>query len=112
LAAVLNPAVNWLQRRHRLIKRPIAIGLTYLGVLVVLLFVVGIFLPLLVDQINGLTNFVAAAAQAPKGLRNTSGGSPSKADLVGSYRGSTPNSPISGSSWGIWSETSSRPPDK
>ena len=25
LAAVLNPAVNWLQRRHRLIKRPIAI---------------------------------------------------------------------------------------
>src|SRR5215208_3054323 len=26
LAAVLNPAVNWLQRRHRLIKRPIAIA--------------------------------------------------------------------------------------
>jgi hypothetical protein len=24
LAAVLNPAVNWLQRRHRLIKRPLA----------------------------------------------------------------------------------------
>ena len=67
LAAVLNPAVNWLQRRHRLIKRPLAIGLTYLGVLVVLLFVVGIFLPLLVDQINGLTKFVAAAAQAPEG---------------------------------------------
>src|ERR687893_2519074 len=67
LAAVLNPAVNWLQRRHRLIKRPIAIGLTYLGVLVVLLFVVGIFLPLLVDQINGLTKFVNTAAQAPEG---------------------------------------------
>jgi predicted PurR-regulated permease PerM len=67
LAAVLNPAVNWLQRRHRLIKRPLAIALSYLGVLVVLLFVVGIFLPLLVDQINGLTNFVAAAAQAPEG---------------------------------------------
>jgi predicted PurR-regulated permease PerM len=67
LAAVLNPAVNWLQRRHRLIKRPLAIGLTYLGVLVVLVFVVGIFLPLLVDQINGLTKFVAAAAQAPEG---------------------------------------------
>src|SRR5918994_2663454 len=29
LAAVLDPAVNWLQRRHRLIKRPLAIGLTY-----------------------------------------------------------------------------------
>jgi hypothetical protein len=49
LAAVLNPAVNWLQRRHRLIKRPLAIALTYLGVLVALLLVVGIFLPLLVE---------------------------------------------------------------
>jgi len=67
LAAVLNPAVNWLQRRHRLIKRPIAIALTYLGVLVVLLFVVGIFLPVLVDQINGLIKFVNTAAQAPEG---------------------------------------------
>src|SRR5215216_2270400 len=67
LAAVLNPAVNWLQRRHRLIKRPLAIALTYLGVVVALLFVVGIFLPVLVDQINGLTNFIAAAAQAPEG---------------------------------------------
>jgi predicted PurR-regulated permease PerM len=67
LAAVLNPAVNWLQRRHRLMKRPLAIALTYLGVLVALLFIVGIFLPLLVDQINGLTKFVATAAQAPEG---------------------------------------------
>jgi predicted PurR-regulated permease PerM len=67
LAAVLNPAVNWLQRRHRLIKRPLAIALTYLGVVVALLFVVGIFLPVLVDQINGLADFVAAAAQAPEG---------------------------------------------
>src|SRR5215218_3258226 len=54
LAAVLNPAVNWLQRRHRLMKRPLAIGLTYLGVLVALLLVVGIFVPVLTDQINGL----------------------------------------------------------
>src|SRR5918994_1645469 len=67
LAAVLNPAVNWIQRRHRLIKRPLAIGLTYVGVLVALLLVVGIFVPVLVDQINGLTKFVAAAAQAPEG---------------------------------------------
>src|ERR671917_564067 len=67
LAAVLNPAVNWLQRRHHLIKRPLAIGLTYLGVVVVLLFVVVIFLPLLSDQINGLIKFVTAAAQAPEG---------------------------------------------
>src|SRR5215211_6737749 len=67
LAAVLNPAVNWLQRRHRLMKRPLAIGLTYLGLVVVLLFVVGIFLPLLVDQVNGLTKFVNTAANAPEG---------------------------------------------
>src|SRR5215216_5137968 len=67
LAAVLNPAVNWLQRRHRLMKRPIAIGLTYLGVLVGLLLVVGIFLPVLVDQINGFIKFVTTAANAPQG---------------------------------------------
>jgi predicted PurR-regulated permease PerM len=67
LAAVLNPAVNWLQRRHRLIKRPLAIGLTYLGVLVALLLVVGIFLPVLVDQINGFIKFVTTAANAPEG---------------------------------------------
>src|SRR5918996_6551564 len=67
LAEVLNPAVNWLQRRHRLVKRPIAIALTYLGVLVALLLIVGIFLPLLVDQVNGFTKFVNTAAQAPEG---------------------------------------------
>jgi len=67
LAAVLNPAVNWLQSRHRLMKRPIAIALTYLGVLVALLLVVGIFLPVLVDQINGLTKFISTAANAPEG---------------------------------------------
>ena len=67
LAAVLNPAVNWLQRRHRMMKRPLAILLTYLGLVVALLFVVGIFLPLLVDQVNGLINFVNAAAKAPEG---------------------------------------------
>ena len=42
LAAVLNPAVNWLQRRFRLINRPLAIVLTYLGLVVALLFIVGI----------------------------------------------------------------------
>jgi predicted PurR-regulated permease PerM len=67
LAAVLNPAVNWLQRRHHLIKRPLAIALTYVGLVVVLLFVVGIFLPLLVDQVNGFIRFVNTAAQAPEG---------------------------------------------
>src|SRR5215213_6925573 len=67
LAAVLNPAVNWLQRRHHLIKRPLAIGLTYRGVLVALLLVVGIFVPVLTDQINGFIKFVTTAANAPQG---------------------------------------------
>src|SRR5918995_1125092 len=67
LAAVLNPAANWLQHRHRLMKRPLALGLTYLGVLVAVIFVVGIFVPVLVDQINGLTKFVTTAANAPEG---------------------------------------------
>src|SRR5687767_11578067 len=67
LAAVLNPAVNWLQRRHRLIKRPLAIGLTYLALLVAMLLVVGIFVPVLVDQINGFIKFVTTAANAPEG---------------------------------------------
>ena len=67
LAVVLNPAVNWLQRRHRLIKRPLAIVLTYLGIVVALLFMVGILVPVLVDQIEGLTNFVASVANAPEG---------------------------------------------
>ena len=67
LAAVLNPAVNWLQRRHRLMKRPLAIGLAYLGILVALLLVVGIFVPVLVDQVNGFIKFVTTAANAPEG---------------------------------------------
>src|SRR5215204_4644963 len=67
LSAVLNPAVNWHQRRHRLMKRPPAIGLTYLGVLVALLLVVGIFVPVLTDQINGFIKFVTTAANAPEG---------------------------------------------
>src|SRR5215213_8448324 len=67
LAAVLNPAVNWLQRRHRLMKRPLAIGLTYLGILVALILVVGIFVPVLLDQINGFIKFVTTAANAPQG---------------------------------------------
>src|SRR5918993_1139777 len=67
LAAVLNPAVNWLQRRHRLMKRPLAIGITYLGVLVALLLVVGIFVPVLTDQMNSFIKFVTTAANAPEG---------------------------------------------
>jgi predicted PurR-regulated permease PerM len=67
LAAALNPAVNWLQRRLRFIKRPLAIGLTYLALLVALLLVVGIFVPVLTDQINSFIKFVTTAANAPEG---------------------------------------------
>src|ERR671912_658812 len=59
LAAVLNPAVNWLQRRHRLMKRPLAIGLTYLGVLVALLFVAGDFVALLGGPIKRFLKVVS-----------------------------------------------------
>ena len=67
LAAVLSPAVNWLERRFRLINRPLAIGLTYVGVLVALLLVVGIFVPVLTDQINSFIKFVTTAGNAPEG---------------------------------------------
>jgi predicted PurR-regulated permease PerM len=67
LAAGLNPAVNWLERRHGLIRRPLAILLVYLALVVGLLFVAGVFVPLLVDQIRGLSDFVVAVAQAPEG---------------------------------------------
>ena len=67
LAAVLDPVVDWLQRRHRLIKRSLAIVLTYLGLVVALLFMRWLLLPILVDQIRSLTNFVAAVANAPEG---------------------------------------------
>jgi predicted PurR-regulated permease PerM len=87
LAAVLNPAVNWLQRRHRLIKRPLAILLAYLGVVVALLFMVVILLPVLVDQIQGLIKFVAAVANARRDQQNTSKGLPSNTSWVGCSRG-------------------------
>lgn len=67
LAVVLDPAVDWLQRRHRLIGRSLAILLVYVGLAVALLFMVGILLPVLVDQIEGLIDFVAAVARAPEG---------------------------------------------
>src|SRR3712207_1999457 len=67
LAAALDPAGNRLQRRNRLIKRPLAITLSYLVAIAGVLLMVGIFLPLLVDQINGLVDFVTAAASAPEG---------------------------------------------
>src|SRR5947209_16302939 len=66
LAVVLNPAVNWLQRHH--IKRGFGIVLTYLGLVVVLIGIVGIFVPLLVNELRDLINFIVAGLQDPRGL--------------------------------------------
>src|SRR5215217_4119691 len=65
LAAVLNPAVNWLER-HR-IKRSIGIVLTYLGVVVGLLLIVGIFVPVVYSEIRDLIDFIVAVSQSPGG---------------------------------------------
>ena len=67
LAAVLNPAGRLASAASELIKHSLAIVLTYLGLVVALLFMVGLLLPLLVDQIRSLTNFVAAVANSPEG---------------------------------------------
>src|SRR5215218_2998446 len=66
LAAVLNPAVNWLQR-HR-IKRSIGILLTYLGVVVGLLLIGGIFVPVVFGEIRDLIDFIVVVTQNPGGI--------------------------------------------
>src|SRR5829696_8357710 len=65
LAAVLNPAVNWLQRRG--IGRSIGILLTYLGVVVGLLFIGGIFVPVVFGEIRDLIDFIVVT-QNPGGI--------------------------------------------
>ena len=67
LAATLNPAVNWLQRRHRMIKRSLAIVLTYLGLVVGLVLIAGVFVPVLIDELRKLIDFIVDVAQAPEG---------------------------------------------
>src|SRR5215217_6522082 len=64
LAAVLNPAVNWLQRRHRMVKRNLAILLTYLGVVVLLVLIAGVFAPLVIQELRDLINFIVGVGQA------------------------------------------------
>jgi len=62
LAAVLGPPVNWLQR-HR-VKRSLAIVLTYLGLVVALLLIVGVFVPVVVQEIRQLIDFVVNVSEA------------------------------------------------
>jgi predicted PurR-regulated permease PerM len=64
LAAVLNPLVNWLQRRHRMVKRSLAIILTYLGVAVVLVLIAGVFAPLVIQELRDLIDFIVGVGQA------------------------------------------------
>ena len=99
LAAVLDPVVDWLQRRHRLIKRPLAIVLTYLGLVVALLFMVGLLLPILVDQIQGLTNFVAAVARLPEGPTEYLKGSPGNTTWLGVREVQPPDRGYSQPAW-------------
>jgi predicted PurR-regulated permease PerM len=63
LAVVLNPAVNWLQRRG--IGRSIGILLTYLGVVLALVLIAGIFVPVMINEIRDLINFIVNVAQDP-----------------------------------------------
>jgi predicted PurR-regulated permease PerM len=73
LAVVLNPAVDWLQRRR--VPRTLGIVLTYLGMVAALILIAGIFVPLLVNEISNLISFIVAVVQDPTGtteyLRNT-----------------------------------------
>jgi predicted PurR-regulated permease PerM len=64
LAAVLAPPVNWLQRRHRMVKRSLAILLTYLGVVVLLVLIAGVFVPLVIQEFRDLIDFIVGVGQA------------------------------------------------
>ncbi len=73
LAVVLNPAVDWLQRRR--VPRTLGIVLTYLGVVAALVLIAGIFVLLLINKIGNLISFIVTVVQDPTGvmesLRNT-----------------------------------------
>src|SRR5215210_5744433 len=73
LAVVLNPAINWLQRRR--VPRTLGIVLTYLGMVAALILIAGIFVPLLVNELSNLISFIVTVVQDPTGmtesLRNT-----------------------------------------
>src|SRR6266516_5881339 len=51
LAMALNPAVDWLQR-HRVHRRGLAVGITYLGVVIAVALIGYSFVPTLVHQVN------------------------------------------------------------
>ncbi len=65
LAVVLNPAVDWLQRRR--VPRTLGIVLTYLGLVAALVVIVGIFVPILINELRELIEFIIAVVQDPRG---------------------------------------------
>ena len=65
LGGSTQPAVSWLER-HR-IKRSLGILLTYLGVVVMLLVILGIFVPVVIGEIRDLIDFVVTVTQSEEG---------------------------------------------
>ncbi len=66
LAVVLNPAIDWLQRRR--VPRTLGIVLTYLGMVAALILIAGIFVPLLVNELSNLISFIVTVVQDPTGM--------------------------------------------
>jgi predicted PurR-regulated permease PerM len=65
LAAALDPVVDRLQRAG--IKRGLAIGLTYLGLLVAIVGLEALLVPLLIDQTGALIDYATTLSQRPGG---------------------------------------------
>src|SRR4051794_34901123 len=66
LAVALNPAVDWLQRRH--IRRSVAVLLVYLAFVLVVIGLGALVVPPLVVQVQALIDAVVGVFQQPGGL--------------------------------------------
>ncbi|MGZ3679545.1 MAG: AI-2E family transporter [Ktedonobacterales bacterium] len=69
LAVALNPAVDWLQRRH--IRRSVAVVLVYLAFVLVVVGVGALVVPPLVVQLQALIGAIVDIFQRPGGLDRT-----------------------------------------
>ncbi|HEX8034505.1 MAG TPA: AI-2E family transporter [Ktedonobacterales bacterium] len=69
LAVALNPAVDWLQRRH--IRRSVAVLLVYLAFVLVVIGLGALVVPPLVVQVQALIDAVVGVFQRPGGLERT-----------------------------------------
>lgn len=66
LAVALNPAVSWLER-HRM-RRGVAIGVVYFLLLLFVVALAALIAPPLVDQIQGLVDYIRDSFQRPEGV--------------------------------------------